>query len=100
MTTTQSVPVRASITVDGRRISYLEWPSTAQDVLVLLHGGNSAAADWQDVATAFTNRYRILAPDLRGRGFSDWDPQQNYTVAATVGDVEAWRAQLGLERFA
>src|SRR5205823_3020506 len=62
-------------------------------------GGNSAAADWQDVAGAFADQYRILAPDLRGRGFSDWDPAQDYTVAATVADVEAWRLQLRLERF-
>jgi esterase len=100
MTATQSAAVRASIGISGRRVSYLEWGSSRNPTLLLLHGGNSAAADWQDVATAFAERFRILAPDLRGRGFSDWDADQDYTVAATVSDVEAWRAQLGLERLA
>jgi pimeloyl-ACP methyl ester carboxylesterase len=66
---------------------------------VLLHGGNSAAADWQDVANAFSDQFRILAPDIRGRGYSDWDPEHDYTVATTVADVEAWRSALGLTTF-
>ena len=99
MTTTQRAPQRNAISVDGRRVSYLEWGSAAHPLLVLLHGGNSAAADWQDLAVAFADQFHILAPDLRGRGFTDWDPAQDYTVAATVADIEAWRAQLGLGRF-
>jgi len=90
-------PTRQSIDVDGRHLSYLEWTAPT---LVLLHGGNSAAADWQDIAAAFTHDFRILAPDLRGRGFSDWDPAQDYTVAATVADIAAWSARLNLHRFA
>jgi pimeloyl-ACP methyl ester carboxylesterase len=99
VTATHGAPARASVNLNGRRISYLEWGSAANPTFVLLHGGNSAAADWQDVAAAFADRFRILAPDLRGRGFSDWDSGQDYTVAATVDDVEAWRAEPGLERF-
>jgi esterase len=89
---------RASVAIDGRRISYLEWGVAHRNPIVLLHGGNSAAADWEDVATAFKDSYRVLAPDLRGRGFSDWDPGQDYTVLATLADVAAWHARLGLER--
>lgn len=102
MTTIEHTPTRAMIEVQGRRVSYLEWgsfTSAAHRTMVLLHGGNSAAADWQDVAEAFADQYRILAPDIRGRGFSDWDPDQDYTVGATVADVEAWRGQLGLDSF-
>jgi esterase len=98
VTTTHTTPARDSIEIDGRRLSYLEWGSPANPVYVLLHGGNSAAADWQDVATTFADQFRVLAPDLRGRGFSDWDPLQDYSVAATVADMEAWRGQLGLDR--
>jgi esterase len=88
---------RGSMHIDGRTVSYLEWGAAAGPPMVLLHGGNSAAADWDDLATAFADTYRVTAPDLRGRGWSDWDPQQDYTVAATVADTEAWRAQLGLD---
>ncbi|HLZ26814.1 MAG TPA: hypothetical protein VKV73_05790 [Chloroflexota bacterium] len=45
--------IRESIRLDGRTVSYLEWGTmgTADAVpMVLWHGGNSAAADWQDVA--------------------------------------------------
>lgn len=100
MTTLEVTPRRATSTIDGRRISYLEWGVTGNPVMVLLHGGNSAAADWQDVAAAFAHQWHVIAPDIRGRGFSDWDPAGDYTVAATVADMAAWRAQLGLERFA
>jgi pimeloyl-ACP methyl ester carboxylesterase len=99
MTTVDNPRVRASVQVNGRRISYLEWGAAPQPALVLLHGGNSAAADWETVAAAFADRFRVLAPDLRGRGFSDWDPSKDYTVAVTMADLEAWRAQLGLDHI-
>jgi pimeloyl-ACP methyl ester carboxylesterase len=90
--------IRESIRIDGRTASYLKWGTADEMPMVLLHGGNSAAADWEDVATAFADTYRVTAPDLRGRGCSHWDPHQDYTVATTVADTEAWRAQLGLDR--
>jgi hypothetical protein len=99
MTTVDNPPARASVQVNGRRISYLEWGAAHQPAMVLLHGGNSAAADWEMVAAAFADRFRVIAPDLRGRGFSDWDPSQDYTVGATMADVEALRAQLGLDHL-
>lgn len=93
---------RGSVQVDGRTLSYLEWSGSdlaAPPTIILLHGGNSAAADWQDVAEALQGSFRMLAPDLRGRGFSEWDADQDYSVAATEADLEAWRTLLHLERF-
>ncbi len=39
-------------------------------VLLLLHGTGSATHTWRDVLPLLADRYRIVAPDLPGHGFS------------------------------
>jgi pimeloyl-ACP methyl ester carboxylesterase len=38
--------------------------------LVLVHGFSGAGAVWNDFLPAFSARYRVIAPDLRGHGHS------------------------------
>lgn len=40
--------------------------------MVLLHGLGASGADWDVVAPAFARDYRVIAPDMRGHGASDW----------------------------
>jgi pimeloyl-ACP methyl ester carboxylesterase len=41
--------------------------------------------DW--VADTLRHDWRVLAPDLRGHGDSQWSPDGNYTIAAYVYDL-------------
>jgi pimeloyl-ACP methyl ester carboxylesterase len=80
----------------GLVLSYLRWGDPGAPELLLLHGGNLSADDWQEVAPALAAAgWRVTALDLRGCGESDWDPEARYGVEQTVADVE----ELGLESF-
>jgi 2-succinyl-6-hydroxy-2,4-cyclohexadiene-1-carboxylate synthase len=61
--------------------------------LVLLHGFTHTGASWDPVRAALAERYRGLAPDLRGHGAaSDVRP---VSLEAVIGDV----AELPVHRF-
>jgi 2-succinyl-6-hydroxy-2,4-cyclohexadiene-1-carboxylate synthase len=55
--------------------------------LVLLHGFTNTGASWDGVVTALGQRYRALAPDLRGHGRAA--AAEPVTLAAVVDDVAA-----------
>ncbi|MGZ6258794.1 MAG: alpha/beta fold hydrolase, partial [Candidatus Limnocylindrales bacterium] len=53
--------------------------------LVLLHGFTNTGASWDKVVAALPERYRPLAPDIRGHGAaSDARP---VTLTAVIADV-------------
>lgn len=50
--------------------------------LVLLHGFPTASWDWHQVFEALARRYRVIAFDKLGYGFSDKPPGADYSIAA------------------
>ncbi len=55
--------------------------------LVLLHGFTHTGASWRAVIDRLGERYRPLAPDIRGHGSaSSWQP---VTLEAVLGDIAA-----------
>ena len=63
--------------VDGSKIRYLE-SGDSKETLVLLHGLGASAERWNPVIPLFTNKYRVIVPDLIGFGYSD-KPLVDYT---------------------
>jgi 2-succinyl-6-hydroxy-2,4-cyclohexadiene-1-carboxylate synthase len=55
--------------------------------LVLLHGFTHTGASWGTATAALGERYKALAPDIRGHG--DASERQPVTLAAVVSDVQA-----------
>src|SRR5262245_15292889 len=54
------------------RISYLEWGDARnRDVVVCVHGLTRSARDFDDLARALCGRWRVVCPDVAGRGDSD-----------------------------
>lgn len=86
-------------TLNGLQAHYVEWGNPQAPTIVLLHGLRSYARTWEPVATALSDRYRLIALDHRGRGDSDWDPAAEYFTEAYVSDVEQFADGLGLTRF-
>ncbi|MFI4956374.1 MAG: alpha/beta fold hydrolase [Gammaproteobacteria bacterium] len=79
---------------------YYEWGNPENPrVLVCLHGLTRNGRDFDFLAAALLNEYRILAPDLIGRGKSEWmkDPAL-YTIEQYVADLVGWMHQLGLKK--
>lgn len=79
------------ISLRGLRFHYLEWGDPAAHPLLLMHGGaSSARGTWAPTAPAFADRFHVVAPDHRGHGETDWDPEAGYAVNEYAADVDAF----------
>ncbi|MEU8804352.1 alpha/beta hydrolase [Spirillospora sp. NPDC048819] len=65
--------------------------------LLVLPGITTTASAAEFIALAFTDRYTVHVPDLRGRGRSGRAPAGRYTLADHVDDVAAIVASLDLD---
>lgn len=84
-----------------RRMAYWEWspPSDARNhVVVCVHGLSRQGRDFDTLAQALSQRSRVLAVEVAGRGHSDWleDPMA-YQLATYVADLAALMMQLRAE---
>jgi pimeloyl-ACP methyl ester carboxylesterase len=71
------------------RMSYKEWgDENNPNVLVCVHGVTRVADDFDSLAQSLANDYRVIAPDIVGRGRSDWlkNPQL-YRIPQYVSDI-------------
>lgn len=76
-----------------------EWGAPDAPPIVLLHGLRGYSGTWRALASALSDRWRLIAFDARGRGESDWDPERNYYTDAYLSDLAAVVDALGLARF-
>jgi pimeloyl-ACP methyl ester carboxylesterase len=67
-----NAPGRLSFVSQGHRLNVWAWGEDEAPPLVLLHGVRDHARSWDLTAAAFAGRYRVIAPDLRGHGDSEW----------------------------
>jgi pimeloyl-ACP methyl ester carboxylesterase len=77
---------------DGLRLYHrlYEGPSAGAPKVLCLHGLTRNSRDFEDLAPHLQKRYRVIVPDLRGRGLSARDPNmQNYQPSIYVQDVLA-----------
>lgn len=74
---------------DGLKLFYREYGENNPGVPVLcLPGITRNSRDFEDIAEHLADRYRVLAMDFRGRGFSEHDPNwQNYHPQTYADDV-------------
>lgn len=90
------LPARHVITSDhGVSLNCLEWAGSGEPVL-FLHGGALTCHTWDLVCLALGDRFRCIAPDLRGHGESAWTA--SYKIDDFLGDVAAITAHFGLTK--
>lgn len=69
-------------------------------VLVCVHGLSRNGRDFDVVAPALTDRYRVLCPDIPGRGESDWYASAaDYAIPNYIAAINAMFTQLGVSRY-
>ena len=85
------------LSLNGLRTHYVDAPG-ADPPLVLLHGLSANAYEFGGLlAAGLSPAFRVVAPDLRGRGQTD-KPATGYRMADHAADVLALLDALGLER--
>src|SRR5690348_4709600 len=75
---------------DGLAMAFRDYAGgrEGQPPLLCLHGLTRNSRDFADFAERHAGRYRVIAPDFRGRGFSDFDPvPTRYNPLTYGGDV-------------
>ena len=68
-------------------LHYINYKTDAIKPLIMLHGMRSYAQSWNDVADQLITDFDVYAIDQRGRGESDWSPDQNFDTQAYVDDL-------------
>jgi len=74
-------------------------PAAAAPVVLCLHGLTRNSRDFEDLAARLAARYRVIVPDVRGRGLSARDPNfNNYQIPVYLADLQRLLAGLGAAR--
>ncbi|MFT6582716.1 MAG: alpha/beta fold hydrolase [Alphaproteobacteria bacterium] len=81
-------------------MAYVEWgDSENPDVLVCVHGLTRNGRDFDVLADALQKTYRIICPDIVGRGRSDWlSDSAQYSPLQYSADVNALIARLDVDQ--
>ncbi|MCX8018388.1 MAG: alpha/beta hydrolase, partial [Rhodocyclaceae bacterium] len=82
------------------RMAYVEWGEPANPrVLVCVHGLTRSGRDFDALAQALADEYRIVCPDVVGRGASDWLADARlYATPQYAQDMAALIARLDVEQ--
>jgi len=91
-----------TVTVDGLRVFYREAGDPKAPSVLLLHGFPTSSHMFRDLIPDLAQRYRVIAPDLPGFGYSDAPSRSDFTYSfeAIADVIDAFTTAVGLERFA
>jgi pimeloyl-ACP methyl ester carboxylesterase len=93
---------RKRIEVDGVRVFYREAGDPNAPVVILLHGFPASSFQYRELIPRLADRYRVIAPDLPGFGFTEIPAERNYvyTFDALAKTIEAFVEALNLKKYA
>ena len=89
---------------DGLSLHYRDYPgppdAADRPPVLCLHGLTRNARDFAVLADHLSTRWRVIVPEMRGRGRSDYaSDSTTYAPATYVEDVEALLAEQGIGRL-
>ena len=90
------------VKADGVTVFYREAGPANAPVLLLLHGFPSSSFQYRELLPRLASRYRVIAPDLPGFGFTEVPEERHYqyTFDSIAKTVEAFTEALNLTRYA
>jgi pimeloyl-ACP methyl ester carboxylesterase len=89
-------PIMKKAKGDGVEIQLAVWEGTGKQI-ICVHGITANCRSWDVVASALIPNHRVIAMDLRGRGFSD-KPPTGYSLKHHLRDINCIMDDLGLDR--
>lgn len=86
---------------DGLRLHYRDYPGgEGQIPLLCLHGLTRNARDFADFADRHSGQRRVICPDMRGRGQSEYAKEaESYNPLQYLEDVDLLLEELNIDRF-
>jgi pimeloyl-ACP methyl ester carboxylesterase len=98
------VPVTSvhKVEADGVEVFYRAAGNPDAPVVLLLHGFPASSFMFRELIPRLADRYRVIAPDLPGFGFTEVPEERNYRYSfeALARTLEAFTDALGLNRYA
>jgi pimeloyl-ACP methyl ester carboxylesterase len=104
MTESARVPLTSihHIDADGVRVFYREAGREDAPVVLLLHGFPTSSFQYRELIPRLADRYRVIAPDLPGFGFTEVPAERTYTYTfdGLANTLLAFTDALKLSRYA
>jgi pimeloyl-ACP methyl ester carboxylesterase len=90
------------IEADGVKVFYREAGSPDAPVVLLLHGFPTSSFQYRELIPRLADRYRVIAPDLPGFGFTEVPAGRHYQYSfdALAHTISAFTDALNLKRYA
>jgi len=85
------------VEIRGLRYHCRTWGAPAQPKLFLLHGWMDVSASFQFLVDELRAPWRVIAPDWRGYGLSQWSGADSYWFPDYLADLDALLARLAPE---
>ena len=81
--------INCTSSAGAHRMAYWEWGDpTNTRILLCVHGLTRTGRDFDTLAQALSSDYRVVCPDIAGRGESDWlSNSDDYAIAQYIADV-------------
>jgi pimeloyl-ACP methyl ester carboxylesterase len=90
------------IEADGVQVFYRAAGDPSAPAVLLLHGFPTSSFMFRELIPRLADRYRVIAPDLPGFGFTEVPVERKYTYSfeALAGTIEAFTEALRIKRYA
>jgi len=101
LTRPEAVPetkhTQRDVRVDGLRLRYADEGPRDAEVALVLPGHTARIEDYDSLVPLLSHRWRVLLPDLPGKGYSD-KPDRRYSFAFYTDVVVGFLDALGVDR--
>jgi pimeloyl-ACP methyl ester carboxylesterase len=90
------------IEADGVQVFYREAGNPQAPVVLLLHGFPTSSFMYRELIPRLADRYRVIAPDLPGFGFTEVPEKRKYayTFDALAATITAFTQAIKINRYA
>src|SRR6266478_5684682 len=96
------VPSIRRVEADGIQVFYREAGDLQTPVVLLLHGFPTSSFMFRELIPRLADRYRVIAPDLPGFGFTEVPEKRKYPYSfdALAQTLEAFTEALKIKSYA